>query len=294
MIHLCAVSDYNFLAKGLALYQSLQKTSKQFVLHYLCFDKESFEKLKEHECGSLRVYSDEMFNDPQLAKLKEEDRKYYSYTLASYFTNYLLNHNKCDITYIDSDVYFHDDVSCVLQEIGSKEVGIFRHRQYPMNIPNGNGWFNVGVVHFKHTPVGKHVLGWWSDAVLHRKHSELATCGDQRYLDAFLEVPPERLFIDGDVGHGAPWQWFLYNFDSYAEDGYITWGDVKQKLIFSHFSQFEYSLDGDSYVPSTMHHIYTPMQMYTENVGLKKIYDDYFQVIKSVSKSYGLHKRKSL
>jgi hypothetical protein len=283
------VSDYNFLAKGLALYKSLQDQTGNFALHYLCFDAESFTRLQEYECDSLRVYSDTMFEDEQLARLKKKDRKYYSYALASYFTNYLLNKNQYDITYIDSDIYFHDDISYILEEIDSKEVGVFRHRQYPMSVPNGNGWFNVGVVHFKYTPVSKHILKWWSDAVLYRKYPELATCGDQRYLDAFLEIPPDKLFIDGNIGHGAPWQWFLYNFDSYVKDGCITWGDRKQKLIFSHFSQFEYNLSNDSYVPSTMHHIYTPMEMYTESVGLKKIYDDYFQVIKSVYKSYRLN-----
>ena len=130
------------------------------------------------------------------------------------------------------------------------------------------------------------MFDWWSDAVLNRKYPELATCGDQRYLDAFLALDRTKLFIDGNIGHGAPWQWMLYDFSSYAEDGCITWYGEKQKLVFSHFSQFEYSVSDDTYNPSTMHHCFTPESMYSSNVGLKKIYDDYFEEIKKAHDKY--------
>ena len=45
----------------------------------------------------------------------------------------------------------------------------------------------------------------------------------------------------------------------------------EQKLIFSHFSQFELLSDG--YIPSKMHHIYTPLNNYVEIkdiAGVKK------------------------
>ncbi len=287
MKHICVVSDYNFLSKGLTLYESLLRKSSDFVIHYLCFDQESFDKLSKYSNETLTVYSDKYFLDNKtLRDLKSEDKKYYSYTLASFFSDYLIKELKSDITYIDADIYFHQDIDSVFQEIGDKEIGIFRHRQYDPRIPNGNGWFNVGVVHFKNNDIGRNTLSWWADAVLHRKYPELATCGDQRYLDAFVSLDRTNLFIDGNIGHGAPWQWMLYNFDSYVEDGCIVWGDKRQKLIFSHFSQFEYSISEDTYTPSTMHHCFTPQDMYQSNLGLKKIYDDYFEAIKRTHKIY--------
>ena len=286
MNHLCALSDYNFLPKGLTLYRSLREKSSDFILHYLCLDKKSFDKLSPYSSDTLKVYHDEEFSSDQTLKnLKLEDKKYYSYTLASFFSNYLLNKLNSDITYIDSDIYFHQDIDLIFKEIGEKEVGIFRHRQYDPRVPNGNGWFNVGVVHFKNTESSRYMLGWWADAVLNRKFPELATCGDQRYLDAFLALE-DKLFVDGDIGHGAPWQWMLYDFNSYVEDGCITWFNQKQKLVFSHFSQFEYSVPDDTYNPSTMHHCFTPEDMYSSNAGLKKIYDDYFAQIKQTHKKY--------
>ena len=285
MNHLCALSDYNFLPKGLALYESLLKKSEDFVLHYLCFDEDSYDKLSRYESDTLKVYFDE-FEDPDLEKLKAEDRKYYSYALASYFSHYLMEKNDTPITYIDSDIYFHQSINGLLDEIGPRDIGLFRHRQYRPDVPNGNGWFNVGVVHFKNTELGQRYLGWWYDAVLHRKHPELATCGDQKYLDVFSTLPESVLFIDGNIGHGAPWQWYLYYFDTYAEDGCITFHGQKQKLVFSHFSQFVYSVEENSYNPSTMHHCFTPEDLYRSDAGLKKIYDDYFEEIKHIHKKY--------
>lgn len=286
MKHLCVVSDYNFLPKGLTLYQSLLETSEDFVLHYLCFDEKSYTKLLEYESDSLRVYSDDNFleNDETLSSLKTSDRKYYSYTLASYFSHQLMDELEAPITYIDADIYFHQDIDMIFDAIGEKSVGIFRHRQYNMMIPNGNGWFNVGVVHFKNDVLGNYLLNWWADAVLHRKYPELATCGDQKYLDAFATI--DGVFIDGNIGHGAPWQWMVYDFSTYKDDGCITWFEKKQKLVFSHFSQFEYSVNNDTYNPSTMHHCFTPAEMYYSNAGLKKIYDDYFEEIKKTHNKY--------
>lgn len=285
MKHLCVVSDYNFLPKGLTLYESLLKNSKDFVLHYLCFDQKAYDKLLPHACETLKVYHDVEFlqEDEDLENLKKSDRKYYSYALASYFSLKLMQRLEVPITYIDADIYFHQDISMVFDSIGEKSVGVFRHRQYTMQVPNGNGWFNVGVVHFKNDNLGPYLLGWWSDAVLHRKYPELATCGDQRYLDAFATI--EGVSIDGNIGHGAPWQWQLYLYDTYEQDGCITWQGQKQKLVFSHFSQFEYSVQNNTYNPSTMHHCFTPMELY-QSGGLKKIYDDYFDEIRKTHIKY--------
>jgi hypothetical protein len=144
------------------------------------------------------------------------------------------------------------------------------------------GLFNVGVVHFKCSDLGIKTSDWWKDSVLHKKHPEYATCGDQKYLDYFpILCPKESIYIDVNIGHGAPWMWQLYNF---IDKDTIMWGDLKQKLIFTHFSQFEY--DKETYVPSTMHHIYTPLNMYKEIKELKEIYDEYYYNLKVTEKKY--------
>ena len=289
MINLCCLSDAGFLARGLTLYDSLNSFGDDFTMHYLCIDDESYSKLKEVG-GKFIPYklSDLLSKDEALAKLKDEDYRYFCWSLASYFTNYLVNELNVDVTYIDADIYFHHSVTEVLNQIGTRDIGIFRHRQYALDVPNGNGWFNVGVTHFKNTDISKEYLSWWADAVLHKKYPDLATCGDQKYLDVFKVLPEDKLFIDGDIGHGAPWQWQLYCFDTYEDDGCITWRGKKQKLVFSHFSQFSYSLKEDSYIPSTTHYCFTPLELYTSEEALKNIHDEYFDKIKHTHNKYNL------
>ena len=286
MINLCCVSDFNFLPNGLALYESMKQFDSNFTLHYLCMDDESFELLKElNEDIVAYPLSDFLNRDEALADLATQNYRYFCWSLASYFTNHLMDKINEDITYIDSDILFYDKIETVLNEIGSKDVGLFRHRQYPLSHPNGNGWFNVGVVHFKNSDVAKGLLSWWADAVLHKKYPELATCGDQKYLDVFLEHA-ENIFIDGNIGHGAPWHWQLYDYSSYFEDGCITWEGKKQKLVFSHFSDFTTNIEDNTYTTGLRHSGFTPQGMYQTNSALKKIHDDYFESIKYVHQKY--------
>lgn len=288
MINICTVSDINYLIKGLTLYESLVEYSKNFKLHYLCIDDASYEKLKPYTSDSLIPYNinDLVNNDIILSELRIKNYKYFCWSLASYFTNYLMNKNIGDITYIDSDILMHDDIQTILDAIGDKQIGIFRHRQFPLGIDRPEGYYNVGVTHFKNDVISKQILNWWADAVLNQKYPHLSTCGDQKYLDEFPNMCPERLiFIDGEIGHGAPWQWQLFDFSDYEKDGSIIWEGRKQKLIFSHFSQF--IMGENSYTPTTMHFPYTPLNYYTGISGLKTIYDDYFSKLKLTKDKYG-------
>lgn len=285
MINLCTVSDINYLLKGLVLYESLKKHSKDFTLHYLCIDDKSYEVLKPLECESLKVYNVDSLvqEDPLLLNLKNSEYKYFCWSLASYFSNYLLLKGN-SITYIDSDIYFHDNIEVILNEIGGRDVGIFRHRQFPLSTYRPEGLYNVGVVHFKDSELGINVSNWWTDAVLNKKYPQLATCGDQKYLDNFPNLcPKDSIYLDENIGHGAPWLWQLYEFISPTK---IIWENQEQNLVFTHFSQFQFN--GDSYIPSLMHHIYTPLDEYKTNINLKVIYDEYFTNLKLTQSLYKL------
>ena len=289
MKEICTVSDFNYLSKGLTLYESLIEYSDNFILNYLCIDDKSFKILKAFETTNLKVWSvnDLLKNDKNLLQLKNNNYRYFCWSLASYFSNFLIKKNNKSVTYIDSDILLHDNIDLILNEIGNKDVGIFRHRQFELTSNRPDGLYNVGIVFFKNSDLGKLLLNWWSDAVLHMKYPHLSTCGDQKYLEEFPRLcPKDRIFIDGNIGHGAPWQWQLFNYDDYETDGTIIWEGEKQKLIFSHFSQFDYDINNDTYIPSKEHHIYTPIEKYEEIKALKMIYDDYFLKIKKVYNKY--------
>lgn len=287
-IQINTLSDYNYLTKGLTLYRSLLKTNSNFTLNYLCLDIKTYDKLVSLNLDLIKPFLvDEIIKDDETAKVLRENNKWlFCMSMASYFSNYLLKNGANSTTYIDSDIYFHKSINEMHELFQEKEIAIFRHRQFPLDKPRPEGWFNVGVVFFRNSKFGKRVLEWWSDAVVKQKFPELATCGDQKYLDRFIEMCPEELiFLDKGIGHGAPWQWQLYNLNGFENDGMIEYEGQRQPLFFTHFSQFSSDFEKDSYIPSTMHHIYTPLDEYKKG-NLKKIYDDYFSELKITKNLY--------
>lgn len=289
MHDLCTVSDESFMIKGHALYESLAEKSKDFILHYLCIDNESFAKAQNKEDLKFYLVDNVIKDDAKMLDLRKNNYKYFCWSLASYFSNWLLNQNSIsEITYIDSDIFFHKPINVIFEEIKDKEIGLFRHRMFSFEERRGEGWFNVGVVHFKNTSFGRTSLNWWAESVKNQLYPELSTCGDQKYLDVFLNPSTKDLvFIDGEIGHGAPWHWQIYNLDKYIESGKIVWGNKEQDLVFTHFSQFRPDYANNTYLASAQHHCYTPLSEYSTNKRLKHIYDCYFDQLKSTKEKYG-------
>src|SRR6056300_352750 len=290
MVNLCTISDGNFLIKGLSLYESLLSTSSNFTLHYLLTD-DSYESVKKYENEKLKFYSnkDVCENDVTLNELKETKYDYFCWSLSSYFSKWLLDKNIYEsITYIDSDILFYQDIKLVHDTIGDKDIGLFRHRMFPLGIYRPEGLFNVGVVYFKNSKIGKEALNWWADAVVNQKYPGMSSCGDQKYLEFFMYAYPDKVQIDGDIAHGAPWHWQLYNLGDFYSNGHIQWENKKQLMVFSHFSQFKTDFKQDTYIASTNHHCYTPLGEYENNLILKGIHQDYFETLKETKSKYKL------
>ena len=74
--------------------------------------------------------------------------------------------------------------------------------------------------------------------MLLEKRPDLATIGDQKYLEEFPKIYGDSVAIlDKTFAHGAPWNFRLYCYDTYPSKGTIIWGDKEQPLVFNHFSR---------------------------------------------------------
>ena len=175
MKYFCTLSDKNYLPLGIALYKSLKEHCKEeFTLYYLCLDKESEEILHNLAYDDIRTVTlfqlEKTSFDLQVAK-KNRPYNEYCWTLASYFTHWLLKDPQVKhISYIDSDIFFYQDPDIIYKEIGDKSVGIIAHRHNCVG--NTDGAYNVGIIYFKNDEKGKDVLTWWKDAVLYKKYPE--------------------------------------------------------------------------------------------------------------------------
>jgi hypothetical protein len=280
--------DYNYLHYAVALLLSISCYEKNNVLiHFLCLDEKTYSIISNLQLEiDVICYKEDIFlNETTLNDLKCNDKRYYFWALASYFSNYImtqvLRNTSASLMYIDSDIYFHKDFHMLYKNFSEKDVGIFKHRFDSQAHLDESGMFNVGVVYFKNSEKGKEILSWWTDAVLNKKYSELGlnTCGDQKYLNKFPEMClAEEIYIDENIGHGAPWNWKSYsNIDSESYE--VVYKDQVQPLVFTHFSKFNFDFEKGSYSFGN-YECFTDNNSIFELSSLKKIHNEYFEQLK--------------
>ena len=286
MKYLCTLSDYGYIHHGLALYDSLvSTTSDDFILYYLTLDDKIYNKLKELNLPNLELItlSQLLHDNEELSKYNQAEYREFVWMLASYFSDYLLKTKGVEhITYIDSDIYFYEDIQLFYNEVGEKSVGIIRHRHLPLDINSPDGKFNVGVVYFKKDQIGSYCLDWWKDAVFYKKYPPLSTCYDQKYLEGFLMMFTENeiCIVDKTFSHGAPWHNTFYDWTNYQNDKTVIWEGNVHKYLFHHFSRISFDFGNNSYSDVWNRGWDIPQ--------VRQLYDDYFDIIKYTYKKYSL------
>lgn len=296
MYNLVTLSDINYLLKGLVMYDSIKKnTSSEFILYYLCLDDETYEEVKNHNDKQLiPLHINQFYEDVDFIKLAKNNKSSvndfsnFHFALGSYISNYLLNVRKFEhIMYVDSDLYFYEDIKDIFHCVKDHSVGLMLHRHnvYGCHV----GCYNVGIIYFKNDETGCNCLEWWKDVVIDNENPYFKThghCGDQKYVELF-----EKLFdknrikiIDDDIGHGAPWNFFLYN---YLDNNRIFWKGKTQKMYFIHFSHFKENFDEDTYSIDRVgewNGLTYLLDKFNKPIFLKKeiekYYNDYFDALK--------------
>jgi hypothetical protein len=136
---------------------------------------------------------------------------YFCFGLAPELLMHMMFDLNTQVTYLDADTYFFQDPKLVFDEMGEREVAIVDHN-FPAHDYNRlivNGKFNVSLVSFKPTNLGRQLLKAWRDGV--RKQCDKASCGDQLFLDQFPAIMGDKLHIfDGIRIGAAPWNVYTY------------------------------------------------------------------------------------
>jgi dTDP-4-dehydrorhamnose reductase len=286
--HIVMLCNYKYIHYAVALLLSIHDSyAPNILIHFLCLDEKTKNVISRLQLSTIVVcYEDSILSkEEQLLNFKNNDVRYYFWSLASYFSNYIMTNivtPTCkSVMYIDTDIIFHKDLSLLYNVFQENQIGIFKHRFDMPDQLKESGKYNVGIVYFKNSVTGRNILNWWTDSVLYKKHSELGldTCGDQKYLDVFPNMCKKgEIYIDDNIGHGAPWNWASYlNIDS--EKYEITYNGSIQPLVFSHFSKFIFDFNKNTYTFEN-YEIFTNNQKIYESPSLKKIHDDYFEKLK--------------
>ena len=277
------LSDFTFLAQGLALLRSLRQTDSQFIVHYLCLDEQIYEVLKDEPNVNAMLLKDLEKEDKQLQKAYTTCPSYeatlvskrtggdplwiqHCWRLASYWTFYVLDKQAPDdIVYLDADLFFFGPWHNIYTAAKDKSIGLVKNNGDNDTV---NGKFNVSLIYFKNDLVGNQALFSWRNWLLDPENEyaeEYGQCGDQKYLELFPKLfGEEKIQVLDDAGlkQYAPW----------------NLGALQKDLTFFHFSNFDADYENDQYyIPAARHGLINKTNL---DKNPRILYDVYYSVCK--------------
>ena len=281
------ISDKNYLDKGIALYESINKFLSKYKLFYLCLDKFTFNKIKEiNDPNLIPLYIDDEFRNNAAFKILENNNKStpldysdFHFALGSFFTHHIMEKElPNEVLYVDSDIIFYLNPELIFNAVEKKSIGIILHRHNKVGCHVGG--YNVGVVYFRNDKTGKECLTWWRNVVMDKSNKwakVYGVCGDQKYLELFESMFGNVKILDEDVGHAAPWNFRLYKY--FGNKTIIEWNGKLQPLVFIHFSHFSYTDTSYKVARKKEWKLFPPSKRY---------YDEYWKTLKDIKRRYKL------
>jgi hypothetical protein len=236
----CSYFDHNYLARGLALYHSLQRHSPGAQLWVLCLSEACHEALAALDLPGLvpvPLADFEAANPDVAATRPNRSLIEYYFTCSPAWMLYVLE-NAPDaewVTYLDSDLFFFASPDPIYDEIRDAAFGIIPHRfSRGLEDQRRFGLYNVGWVSVRRRGDGISALRWWRERCIEWCHDRVEgdRFADQRYLDRLPELFDGVQVISHLGANLAPWNLadcrLAWNNDRVEVDG-------QYPLLFFHF-----------------------------------------------------------
>lgn len=244
----CTMFDGNYLAKGIAMIQSLRKHSPESLIHVFAMDAATWQAIDSYFDiqNGVAIYGMDLSRFEQslgLDKIRPtRTHQEFCWSAGAIFTEYVANTWNIDLTYVDADCFFFSDPQVVFDEIGDKSIGITPHRFAKQDearlLPNGK--YAVQWVTFR-GEVGRACLSKWAANVRRLcsySHAE-GQFADQKYLDFWERDYPGEVCEIQNIGAGvAPWNVNQYR----VTDGPRVNG---VPVILFHFHELRHDEDGN-------------------------------------------------
>lgn len=250
MFNFCTLFDSNYISRGLALFESLKKTTPDFHLYVIAFDEDCYQFLKKNPETGLTVISLAAFEDEKLKQVKPtRTAAEYCWTCTPSVILYCIEKfNLPSCTYVDADMIFYDNPGILLKEMRDESILITEHRYTKdYDVSDTHGIFCVQFMYFKNDENGMKALVWWRDRCLEWCYAYLedGKFGDQKYLDDWTERFQGVHVLQYPGGALAPWNIQQYGVDSSNGQLFIT--EIKTSLrypiIFYHFHGLRFFSD---------------------------------------------------
>ncbi|KAB2926336.1 MAG: glycosyl transferase [Bacteroidetes bacterium] len=251
MLTFCTLFDRNYLARGLAMHESLLRVNDTARLFVFAFDDLTAEILERMDLPRLIVVRQREFENAGLLAVKPtRTAAEYCWTATPAIVLHVLERYGADhCTYIDADLFFFSDPAPLLRELGPSSVLLSPHRYTPRyDLTRLSGRYCVQFNSFRNTPEGLTALRWWNERCLEWCYAreEDGKFGDQKYLDDWTVRFPgvhELRHLGGGV---APWNVQQYSF---SEEGERIRGRERRSgtefdLVFYHFHYLRFYRSG--------------------------------------------------
>ena len=244
---LCTLFGFNYLDKGLVLYESLERVASDFTLYVLAMDDDCYAYLEKRRSERLVPIALAEFENEALLRAKA-DRPFgeYCWTCSSSLIKYVLDRNgEPACAYVDADMCFYADPALLFDELAQKGGSVLltghRFHRYEREQERKVGYFCVEFNLFLNDAPARGALDTWIAQCLERCTISETTWGDQKYLDGWTEKYP---FVKETAHPGAgvaPWNISRYRLHARQGDGYLlkVKGSVAP-LIFYHFQGIKY------------------------------------------------------
>lgn len=283
-LHFCTLFDSNYLTRGLALYQSLEKHCPNFTLYIIAFDEQCYKILNELKLPNMVVISLSEFEDDELLVVKPtRTRQEYYWTCASSSILYCIKRYNLDMCiYIDADLLFLDNPQILIDEMENKSLMISEHgMKEESKKTEVAGKYCVQFMPFKNDDNGMKALRWWVDQCIKWCFARLedGKFGDQKYLDDWPTRFKGVHVLKHAGGAVAPWNVYKYNFTIKEGKFFVEEKDGGKKvpLIFYHFHSTK--------ICFIINGIKTFYSTYTfEDKKLKNLYNQYGKLIEEAFK----------
>lgn len=239
-LHLCTLFDSKYLAQGLALIESVERTTNANIYWtVLALDQKAAVKLVSLSKSNIEVI--ELLNFPDLelrGLIGQRPWREICWTSASCLLSYCIDQSlPVDfVGYVDADCFFFGDIDNMLTGIPhDKSIAIHEHnfssdrREWLQK----SGRFNVGVVIGRPDVHFSDCIRNWRRQVLSKctVDFEAGECGDQTYLNEWpSRYPAVHIFSSKGAGV-APWN--LNNYRVSIQNEMLAVDE--EELYFFHF-----------------------------------------------------------
>src|SRR6202795_4758463 len=168
----CTYFDHNYLARGLALYHSLQRHAPGSRLWVLCLSEACYTALIALDLPNLvaRRLADFEAADPEVAATRSTRSQIeYYFTCSPAWMLFVLNNEPEAewVTYLDSDLFFFASPDPIYAEMEDASFGIIPHRFTKRLVDQRRfGIYNVGWVSVRRRDQGVAALRWWRESCI--------------------------------------------------------------------------------------------------------------------------------